>query len=403
MGRMHLDSLLEQGTSQSIKEEIISLSEEFHIITPYTSLLVLETDADRERFKVQRRFQMRDGEKFFAEGRDNAQFELAQQQIRNAASYRLGLRRMMLQQLSVLGRDPQMFQQNIYDSGAFDSTVSMIRPAGAAGRPASRMPMGGGGGFGGGSGGFGGRSGRGDSWFALGDFSDELQTGFDVSSISGADAKGLGRIGDEDMDEMGLPNRVDELNGAWDGESFTPFAGEPLSGRGAAKRESRLNSPAMWDVSADVASPSFFYESLRGRLNYGVGKPMYYRPQPDYVAWFNELFPQIPAATKSLPPPADSKWTAEARTLAESLLRVAKLKQLDGGILVQRRTDQFDTRLDLHNSCRYDRGLFAQDMAHACSESANAQTQIQWVRGPERGIYSALSGWGDCGRQLPMT
>src|SRR5262249_6226837 len=64
--RMHLDRLLEQGSSPTIRDEIISLSEEYQIITPYTSLLVLETDADREQFKVKRRFQMRDGERFFA-------------------------------------------------------------------------------------------------------------------------------------------------------------------------------------------------------------------------------------------------------------------------------------------------------------------------------------------------
>ena len=60
--RMHLDKLLEQGASDAVKQDIIALSEEYQIITPYTSFLVLETDADRERFKVKRRFQMRDGE-----------------------------------------------------------------------------------------------------------------------------------------------------------------------------------------------------------------------------------------------------------------------------------------------------------------------------------------------------
>ena len=83
--RMYLDTLLEQGSSQAIKDEIIALSEEYHIITPYTSLLVLETDADRERFGVKRRFQMRDGEKFFAEGKENANWELIQQQMKHAA------------------------------------------------------------------------------------------------------------------------------------------------------------------------------------------------------------------------------------------------------------------------------------------------------------------------------
>ena len=108
--RMYLDSLLEQGGSQAVKDEVIALSEEFHIITPYTSLLVLETDADRERFGVKRRFQMRDGEKFFAEGRENANWELIQQQMKAAGTWRLGLRRDVLRQFSRLGRDIPVIQ-----------------------------------------------------------------------------------------------------------------------------------------------------------------------------------------------------------------------------------------------------------------------------------------------------
>ena len=107
--RMHLDALLQQGASPAIKDEIIALSEEYHIITPYTSLLVLESDADRERFKVKRGFQMRDGEKFFAEGRDNANYELVQQQMKLAGNWRIGLRSAVLGQLAALGRrTPQL-------------------------------------------------------------------------------------------------------------------------------------------------------------------------------------------------------------------------------------------------------------------------------------------------------
>ena len=109
--RMHLDSLLDQGRSAAIKDEIIGLSEEFQIITPYTSLLVLETDADRERFKVKRRFQMRDGERFFADARDSAVFDLAQKQRQKAGNWRTALRRAVLSELAGLGRDPRLFQR----------------------------------------------------------------------------------------------------------------------------------------------------------------------------------------------------------------------------------------------------------------------------------------------------
>ena len=97
-------SLLRQGTSSAIRDEIIAMSEEFHIITPYTSLLVLETDADRERFGVKRRYEMRDGERFFAEGKADANFDLRQQQMKRAGDWRLGLRRQVLRELATLGR-----------------------------------------------------------------------------------------------------------------------------------------------------------------------------------------------------------------------------------------------------------------------------------------------------------
>ena len=118
--------------SAAIRDEIIALSEEYHIITPYTSLLVLESDADRERFGVKRRFQMRDGEKFFAQGRDNANWELVQQQMKRAGTWRLGLRRDVLRQLATLGRDESIFQtgRGRIDLDAepdYDSLIELIR------------------------------------------------------------------------------------------------------------------------------------------------------------------------------------------------------------------------------------------------------------------------------------
>jgi predicted Zn-dependent protease len=127
--RMHLDELLAQGTSQEIQDEIINLSEEFHIITPYTSLLVLETDADRERFKVKRRFQMSDGERFFADARDTAQYQLVQQQMLQARLWRAGLRQQVLAQLAGWGRDVDQIEAVQLGgpvSADFEQLISLI-------------------------------------------------------------------------------------------------------------------------------------------------------------------------------------------------------------------------------------------------------------------------------------
>lgn len=87
-------------------------------MTPYTSFLVLESDADRERFGVKRRFRMRDGEKFFAEGRDQATLELLQKQIKQAGAWRQNLRRQIMKQLSMMGKGVRISQVQRYGAYA---------------------------------------------------------------------------------------------------------------------------------------------------------------------------------------------------------------------------------------------------------------------------------------------
>ncbi len=108
--RSHLDYLLSQGDNPAIRSDIIALSQEFHIITPYTSLLVLESDADRARFGVQRRFEMRDGEEFFAAGKADSQFELSQNQLAQFGQWRLDLPRAIFRELAAHDRDARMFR-----------------------------------------------------------------------------------------------------------------------------------------------------------------------------------------------------------------------------------------------------------------------------------------------------
>ncbi|MGE0709109.1 MAG: VIT domain-containing protein [Planctomycetota bacterium] len=103
--RQHLDALLEQGRNAETQRRVIALSEDFQIITPYTSFLVLESEADRVRFQVQKRFRMRDGEEFFAKGRDDATYELRRQQLLAAKKWRVELRAKLLEQLQGLNRD----------------------------------------------------------------------------------------------------------------------------------------------------------------------------------------------------------------------------------------------------------------------------------------------------------
>src|SRR5262249_30805393 len=125
--RQHLDFLLAQGHSTAVRDQIIGLSEQFHIITPYTSLLVLETDADRERFGVKRRFAMRAGKLFFAQGRENANSDLRQQQMKRASDWRLNLRTQVLRDLSGLGRTVPPAPPVVYPDAHFWRNVAQDR------------------------------------------------------------------------------------------------------------------------------------------------------------------------------------------------------------------------------------------------------------------------------------
>ncbi|MEZ6008508.1 MAG: VIT domain-containing protein [Planctomycetota bacterium] len=103
--RRHLDALLAQGADAETQAEIVEFSERFGILTPYTSLLVLESDEDRERYGVGRRVHMRDGERFFAEARDTAVLEARRTALREASGWRTWLRAAAMREIAGLGHD----------------------------------------------------------------------------------------------------------------------------------------------------------------------------------------------------------------------------------------------------------------------------------------------------------
>jgi hypothetical protein len=101
--RSHVDELLRQGRSKQIQDEIVGLATEFGIVTPYTSLLVLESDADREQYGVKRTVHASDGEKFFATARATAQQEALRQALAKAGTQRRTLRDLARQEIRGLG------------------------------------------------------------------------------------------------------------------------------------------------------------------------------------------------------------------------------------------------------------------------------------------------------------
>ncbi len=105
--QMYLDALSEQAATPALCDEIIATSQRYHVLTPYTSLVVLESRADWRRFHLARRFSMSDADKFFAAGRDKANWERVAEQKNLSGAWRLEVRRRALEQLGDLGRDSQ--------------------------------------------------------------------------------------------------------------------------------------------------------------------------------------------------------------------------------------------------------------------------------------------------------
>ncbi len=435
--RAHLDQLLAQGSSDVIRDEIIRMSEEFHIITPYTSLLVLETDADRERFGVQRRYEMRDGERFFTAGRDNANYELLQQQMKRAGDWRLDLRRQVLRGLANWGRNPQALQQQLHGYQQLPASAlgrssgdvfSFYVPfADRLSRPASGpIPAGAAATWGGG--GRGGR--RKDTLLSLSDGTSVFD--LDVSDRApGTDSW----LGDNDLNE--LSNGMSfEFDAEEEIDEKTAFGGRKLSGDvddlvafdveaslglrdEAEKAESvyeRLEPGLNKSVGEWSDGGAFALEPAaadKKKLNFALGGAFYRQRrisdvrglsdfssvnfrynhrsyEPDYTSWVDSLFPAVgPPPVKNVQPsPAAPGWSPAALALSKSLLRTDSLLKLEGGVELTRVTQQLDPRWNRKAGRSSDLALYSPTAWLTHGRNRREQTIVSYCDGQERGLYS---------------
>ena len=374
--RQQLDSLLEQGSTPTVKDEIIALSQEFQIMTPYTSFLVLESDADRERFLVKRTFAMRDGERFFAQGRDAAETELLEKQMRLAGTWRVNLRRSVWQDLKRLGReyDPRFLQQQQVgwsDGGGIVSGAGVTRLgtgaltlSGATSysgattinsgtlRLSDDAPY------------FGGYIQNGEN-ATSDDFADirrdlsqaHLATFWDVDSRAGN-----GRLEVDETWNTAIPittessSRVslsegfkidyDFAEGKDEGNFVWEF--NPAVSPGKKEKESQLKFNLGGNMN--YSSAYSLAPASRRTISQFAASPwnglLYRNPFMDLVSMFP---PDLGKPTMFTPDPAAGSdphpWPAEAIALAESLLRREKLAALpEGGVSVTRKFSNHDPR-----------------------------------------------------------
>lgn len=383
--RAHLDHLLEQGSSDFIRDQVVALSEEFHIMTPYTSLLVLETDADRERFGVKRRFLMRDGEQFFADGRSEANFELLQQQMKAAGNWRLEMRRSVLTSLAGLGRDPNLFQpqQQYGYNGQPNSDVSRRWGGMASGG----MSIGGG------------RmydfNGLGDRGRAAGlkSLSHELQS---VDRL----------IADNELQETSEASPTFDEDGAelddsvaWDSQNAAIHRGSSLaparqqqfeSARLEAAAAMKPGSSSLFDMRKRVSrSNAWLQDDIFYSGGFADSSPVNgpaYGPAQQYTTWLTELFPQVP----TVPLPSKevaSDWPAEARAIAESLMQKVDTPDASG-MELQLTTEYFDARWDRLTTRTQSTELYSSQRWLTAAEAPNSQRLLHWTDAETRGLVS---------------
>ncbi len=301
--RKHLDALLAEGRTPEIKNEIVAFSERFGIMTPYTSFLVLENDADRERYGVARRVYMRDGERFFTEARTQAATAALREQAKTARAWRLNLRRRMLAEISGLGRGLQ----------------------------AQAVAWGyGGGGGGGWSDSGGGRSALYDA---------ELSTGTWDGGVPGAASATYRGPGGELAESLGDTNGDGIGQGEIPPDSREPMDPPPPPGTPPPMREldSDFEFSKMRSARESLSRKRAFQTQLGGPRTGGSSVPLDFiaggkRPRYAY-AWLANLlfqrFPALPPPAKRAPDPMQPTWDAET---AEALELVSTPLVLPDGV-----------------------------------------------------------------------
>ena len=382
--RMHLDSLLEQGRSSRVKADIIALSEEYNIMTPFTSLLILESDEDRERFKVKKRFRMRDGEKFFAKGRETANFELRQKYMQLAEKWRQDLRRRILRELFELGRFmPEQRRQYRGTHGA-NKYYNGYNSLGWA-------PM-----FGSVSGNISVQNSPSDMFSSVINMKDNniLNRFGTINGYFEEDTKEIKNLelGEKRYEYMadysGKPEEeIDAIEMSLDikttaGRGFVPFS-ESLAGI-------KYN---MGYFTAGSDKYGRYQDKSKKSYNYlkFVGTPRDLRGK-DYdlnnYYQINQLFPHLPSLPVQKIKKAQHlpKWPEEARKLAERLLRQPRLNQMTGGIEIKLTHKNWNVRRKrLTGQTKY-KGLYSPDEWIQTINTEGQQTLTEWYDKKYRGI-----------------
>ncbi|MBK9385232.1 MAG: hypothetical protein IPN34_10505 [Planctomycetes bacterium] len=354
--RRRLDHLLEQSASPELREHIIALSEDFQILTPYTSFLVLETEADRERFDVEKKMRLRDGELFFAAAREDAQAALQAQALRDAKAWRQGLRAEFLRSIRELGRErmAELRLAEVEELALAEVKFSKPLGGGSGGRRGSRS----------------GKAKGGDDYAA-----ESLRKHEDVDG------------GTWDSEELG----EDEYQRDFDVE----FA-EELSRDSLNDTLSDVPTRLPWDKSVDFLPQEPVVTTASSGLLY-FGRDL--KRAPREIPILRPLFPALSSA--GAPAEIPSRWPAEVQALVSALDRRALVDLASTGLHFQLQSEALDARERAESTRRSELLLAPEGWFASGHGTFGAGAPSTWVAGTQRAALDPRWSLGRTRRAVP--
>ncbi|MBL8898275.1 MAG: FecR domain-containing protein [Planctomycetes bacterium] len=359
--RRRLDHLLEQSASPALREHIIALSEDFQILTPYTSFLVLETEADRERFDVEKKMRLRDGELFFAAAREDAQAALQAQALRDAKAWRQGLRAQFLRSIRELGRErmAELRLDEVEELALGEKKFSLPPRGGGGGPRGSRLGKAKGGDYG-------------TESLKLAESEDFDQGG----AWDSEESTGEEYLGDIDI-EFSESMRYDVNDAVQDKRSDL-----------RARRRLRDQETSVALRALGYAGDDDFTRGKRGWSQEG-GAPAILRSH----------FPGIGSAV--LPAEFPAHWPAEVQTLLRALDRRAIVDLASTGLHLKLASEVLDARERIESTRRSEL-LLAAEGWHASGHGTFGEgAPSSWVAGTQRAALDPRWSLGRTRRAVP--
>ena len=370
--RRHIDALLGEAPSKTRNEELIGFSEEFGVMTPLTSFLVLESDADRERYGVTRRVKMRDGEDFFAEARDAATLELRREQMKRARAWRQELRRNMLRELARLGKDLHQAAYGVVTNLSSGQSIGLRGGGGGRWREQGAD-----------RGGFAGEKSEGKMLreYARAPMSPKsgAPTGAPDPSADAAESEEI--LKDMDLDDLEAVEEeleVADKSNEFADARITTGSDDFIMGRGPARKRASRGRRRLESASKAMAFDGYF--ARQGKL----ANLQQRRPRPQSFG-----FPHLAAAPQKPGTSVDPKWPAQVLEALRPLTRRAALAKLRGGLHIERLLETLHPLAGQRTNYQRHIGAISPAGWWTRIEASFAEPHEHWLYDGKRGVLRA--------------